>query len=196
MSQKSLYFIGIAPPKSIRSEVRNFKEQLASEFGTSYALKNPSHITLQKPFEFSSKSEKRLVRKLKNFSQFVFPLKVKLAGFGHFDKRVLYIDVEDNQALNGLYYSLRSFLHHELDFSEGELGNNLFKPHMTLANKDLKPVTFDKLWPIYSKATYEREFFLTHMVLYKQINQVWVEHYELSFMMPEIQKSRELVKSA
>lgn len=195
MNYNSLYFIGVVPPPLVSDEVHAFKQKMANHFGSSYALKNPAHITLQPPFQYSSKSEKRMVRKLRMFAQYVYPFSVQLNGFGHFSRNVIYVNVEDNRALNGLHASLKSFLKNELNFIPESEEERRFHPHMTIANRDLNSYAFEEAWKTFSKANYKRSFQLSGMILFKHVNKEWVAKHKLSFMVPTLH-NHEMVTSS
>lgn len=134
-------------------QAESIKNSLFQEFGLKGALRSPAHITLHRPFEWDEKKETRLKNTLTEFSQ-TEPFSIELRGFSHFSNRVVFADVLPNEHLLTLYESLRSFAHRRLLlFNESEDMRG-FRPHVTLAFRDLRKKNFEPVWHYISNLSF------------------------------------------
>ena len=91
---KKLYYMAILPEDKISNEIKEFKLEIETNFGLSWALRSPAHITLFPPFHL----EEDLVTDLKStIENFHFnPFDIVIDSFDTFTKKVIYIKVEDH----------------------------------------------------------------------------------------------------
>ncbi|MBV6639250.1 MAG: 2'-5' RNA ligase family protein [Cyclobacteriaceae bacterium] len=160
---KSLYFVALVPPEPIFTEVLKVKEELSSSYNTKAALNSPPHITLHMPFNYASKEEQRIVSALNKVRFQPFP--VIQEGFGAFPPRVIYVNVESSSALTALHESVTKVIRLDLRIVKDTYRNQGFKPHMTVAFRDLRPAKFKEAWKTMEKVPISfsweaRSFFL------------------------------------
>lgn len=171
----SLYFVCILPPDDIGMQLTAFKEEIANQYGSNYALRLPPHITLIPPFEYPDSGIEHVTecqdKALWGTPQFT----INLNGFGCFSNRVIYIDTVRTAALSTLYLTLVK--------AYKELGKNIdasrpFNPHMTIANRDLTPTRFDAAWPAFANRAYQAQFEVNAIHLLKHIGGRWQLFHE------------------
>jgi 2'-5' RNA ligase len=135
------YFIAIVLPSPLLNEVEAIKYQFYSEYNLKGALRSPAHITLHRPFEWKEVKEHELIKSLKNFS-FQKPFSINLKNYNFFEPRVIYIDVSKNEDLFELHKQLKIFAQKELKLFNEVNDARGFKPHITIAFRDLKKPLF------------------------------------------------------
>lgn len=160
MSEKAthcMYYIAIVCPAAINEKVLQHKLWMQQHFGCNVALKSPAHITLVAPFYFEEAKETQLKEALQLFSFQESPVTIELNGFSHFGKRVIFIQVNNNPILEILGKQLNIHLHHLLPDTIKE-ESRPFNPHVTIANRDVKPSVFEKAWKYFSEKRFEEIF--------------------------------------
>ena len=159
-----MYYIALIPPDPVQSAVQAFKYELKNQFGAKNALKSPAHITLQKPFRRPQSMESQLIDQLTGFAEQQTPFEIKLNGFDCFEPRVLFVAVQNPEIIRPMRDALYETLIQHLDFQEKEIDRR-FHPHITIANRDLKEVDFDRTWPYWQKKPFQASFFATDIHL-------------------------------
>lgn len=177
---KTMYYIAVLPPENLIHEIRTFKEVIAENYQSRHALRSPAHITLQMPFHFEENEEKRLITALNKTASSMLPFDCSLKNFGHFDQRVIYIDVTPSPELTHLRTTLQQVLKEQFGFSDSKLPKR-FHPHITIANRDLTPHKFTLCWEKYAEKTYDRTFRIKALTLMKHAGDHWKIHHRSSF---------------
>ena len=170
--RKFLYLIAILPPDKIAEDVKAIKTVMSEKFNSSHTLKSPAHITLQKPFSRTEESETAIVKFLEKKAEQFSPFSIELSGFGHFDKRVIFINVLENKILYNLFEKLQRGLIDDLNFSERDR-HEKFTPHMTVAHKDLKPEQFKNAWQEFKDREISFSFTAEGIYLLKHNDKFW-----------------------
>lgn len=130
---------------------------MKEQFGCVVALKSPSHITLIPPFWLDEAREMELLRTLQSFKTDIDELEIHLEGFSHFGKKILFVQVKANSALE----ELKKQTENHFMQSFGNIikkDDRLFHPHITIATRDLKPQDFSKAWEYFSKKNFSATF--------------------------------------
>lgn len=153
----SMYFVAVLCPETMDGELRQFKTWMRDRFGCTAAMKSPAHITLVKPFWLEKNWEEYLLTSFSACNTGMTPFEVKLQGFSHFGKRVIYVDVVQSTPLSNLKRKVES--HFTRTFGDHLKKEQLgFQPHVTIASRDLRPGDFDKAWERFQKEEYTRQF--------------------------------------
>lgn len=160
MMKENLYFIALIPQEQVYKEITGFKNDFANRFASKKALNVMPHITLKAPFRFPHGDHDDLVAWFKNLRITARPFEIELKNFGAFNNRkspVVYVEPVMNIPLYTLQNEIiRSFknsfpvLIHHTDVK--------FKPHMTIAYRDLKPERFLTAWKEYKDKEYHALF--------------------------------------
>jgi 2'-5' RNA ligase len=109
---------------------------------------------------------------LGKFLQGFAPIDLEFTGFDRFGKRVLFIALQPNPALNSLQSALSAFCRTELKLDQ-ELADKAFHPHMTLAFKDTKPPRFDDYWSYLKAHTFEANYRFEDIAILKKMENRW-----------------------
>lgn len=172
MDSKNLYFIAVVPPESISLKIRNIKEEIKQKFDVKHALKLPAHITLQIPFRLEEKKEDRIIQTLLHFAESQLTFKAKLKDFDHFSNRVIFIAVTEPSDFKVMHKELQSELLSVHEFKEHEIAEKIH-PHITIATRDLRGKIFPKVWAEMKDRTFEAEFEVSSLVLFKHNGKTW-----------------------
>lgn len=165
-SSYRMYYVAVVCPPELNEKVLRYKQWMKDQFGCTVALKSPAHITIIPPFWLDEKRENELLQSLQAFSSKLPEMEIQLKGFNHFRKRVLFINVEENKIPNDLKTQVED---HFMD-SFGDCikkDNRPFHPHITIANRDMKPSHFEKAWEYFSKKEFKETFSVKTLSLLK-----------------------------
>ncbi|MEM9906721.1 MAG: 2'-5' RNA ligase family protein [Cyanobacteria bacterium P01_D01_bin.44] len=174
-------FIALVPPQPIQTYANEIKQYFAEHYHSRKAFNSPPHITLQPPFEWPANQVDTLSQGIADFveNQPIFP--VFLEGFAAFPPRVIYMNVVRSDALIAIKPALMDFMETRFDIVDKKDQNRPFKPHLTVAFRDLKPAAFRKAWSEFQDKAVSFEFMATHLTLLRHNGQRWTiqSQYEL-----------------
>ncbi len=141
-----LYFIALLPSTDIHKMAQEWKEEFAQRYDSHAALKSPPHITLHMPFRWKERKEGKLEQVLTSFATDTAAPTLRFDGFGAFPPRVIYIHVAPDAALMALQAALHRKMKRSLYLFNADYRSRPFKPHLTLAFRDLKKEYFEAAW--------------------------------------------------
>ncbi|WP_204139066.1 2'-5' RNA ligase family protein [Halomicronema sp. CCY15110] len=180
-SSQSRYFLALIPPPDIQAEATALKHYFREKFRSQAALKSPPHITLQAPFTWPDQERDRLFNTLATFRPSASSIPVHLSGFGAFPPRVIFLAVQPASALMQLQAELSQYLAKTLGIVDPKARDRPFRPHLTVAFRDLKPVAFRRAWPEFERQSAEYRFTATAIVLLRHTGQVWEPLRDLKY---------------
>ena len=172
--RSGLLFVAVIPPEIIKKEITELKKKIAEEFNSSHALKSPPHITLVPPFNCPESHEMELFLSLTNVCRSTKRFSAVIQGYGAFRPRVIYLNILQNQDLEKLYHLLNSSL-------AREESRRTYKPHMTLAFRDLSSKMFYKAWQKYKSRSFNSTFEINSIFLLKHNFKYWEVYREFQF---------------
>lgn len=164
---KKLYFIAIYPPQQIIDEVKIFKQDLASNYDNSKALKNDAHITLFPPFSRELHLENDIHTAFQKIDTNISPFEIEVNGFGSFSNPtnpVLFVKPENNDHLTDLYHRVQQ----QFNFIKYN-----FSPHITVGFRDLSFENYLKAWEVYKDKEYKTNFLVDKITLLRH-DEKWV----------------------
>lgn len=173
MKNKELYFIAILPPQRLQHSITTIKYQIANRYNSWHSLQSPPHITLQMPFKWRVDKENELTEGLQQFAMEIESFTIQLNGFNSFPPRVIYIDVVPSPELHNMKAQLATFLRKNFKFSNTEHKSGVFKPHVTVAFRDLNKTTFARVWEEFRDRTFEATFIVNSLSLLKHNGKAW-----------------------
>ena len=157
LSTNSMYYVAIVCPPGINDKVLQFKNWMKEQFGCTVALKSPAHITLIPPFWMNEEREPELHQAVQSFKSDLDIQEIELDGFSHFSNRVLFIYVKDSYYLNELKNQTEN--HFARSFSDViKRDERAFHPHITIANRDMRPGDFEIAWRHFSSKNFTQSF--------------------------------------
>jgi 2'-5' RNA ligase len=172
-TQKRRFFIALLPPPSVQQVANQIKDQFEQIYHSKAAKKSPPHITLQPPFEWEWQHSEQLTITLATFCQNHPTIPLILDGFGAFKPRVIYINVLSNPVILTVQKDLSDYLETELKIVDPRAKNRPFRPHLTVAFRDLKKSAFKEAWPIYQEQSLNFEFTVSQLTLLLHNGKQW-----------------------
>ena len=145
---------------------------MRDRFGCTVALKSAAHITLIPPFWMENTSEELLIQTLHHFQTTLPSFEIQLQGFSHFSNRVVFVAVNENPQLGSLRKAVED---HFIKPLHGIIkpDDRPFHPHVTIANRDIKPCDFSKAWEHFKRLSFNEEFEANTVSLLKLSQGKW-----------------------
>jgi len=176
IEKQNLYFLAIIPPQQICDEVTSFKEDFANRFQSKTALKVIPHITLKAPFKLPHVAHDDTVQWFQQMPVTVSSFMQELNGFNAFHNKrspVVFVKPVMNVSLHQLQKQvLQSF--RKAYPKEAIMNTELeFKPHMTIAYRDLMPQLFAEAWKEYRTKIYTAAFEVDRFHLLQHNGRMW-----------------------
>lgn len=168
-----LYFIAILPPDSVGAEVRLVQNYIASRFGPRRAMRLPVHITVEPPFRLPPSQHALLEKRLSHFFQNESAFELELKNYGTFRQDVLFIDVNPTLQLLEMQARLSRFLREEPALIRSKPLHEGYKPHLTLANRDIDSHTHHRLWSEFNTRKFFARFVVETIALLRHEDKEW-----------------------
>jgi 2'-5' RNA ligase len=112
------------------------------------------HITLQGPAKIKSNIE-TIFEKCEKTAKKFSPIKIKIDGLGHFDKRVIFWQISENQNLLDLNQALKTDL--KMDFEDNHRDLRKYRPHITILSRAQKS-QFREIMQVLKKEKYHPQY--------------------------------------
>jgi 2'-5' RNA ligase len=180
LAQGSKYFIAIVPPSPLLEEIQDIKNEFPDKYQSRAALNSPPHITLHEPFLWNSQNENLLITALSEFVQGRNSFTVELLNFSSFTPRVIYIHVSNNRNLTELQEKLDQHCEVNLNLVSAE-HHRQFRPHLTVAFRDLKKTLFFKAWEEFNRRSFSASFTVNKITLLKHNGKNWEPFADFHF---------------
>lgn len=168
----SLNFLALLPPKQVSGEIKELKEEISQKYNCKRALRLPAHITLVPPFKMEDERIDELTNHLENFCQDFSEIKVTLDGFGAFPPRVLFIEIDDPEGIRPFRDQLINTLENFLP-AENLVSGRPFRPHITLATRDLSRECFYPAWEELKNRHFYARFQADKLTLFRHNGKTW-----------------------
>jgi len=170
---KSKYLIALIPPSPLLEEIQLLKKYFKETYQSKASLNSPPHITLHMPFEWKDTKEEVLIAALGKFVSEKIHFELQLKDFSCFAPRVIYLNVVESESLRTLQSDLNTFCKTELNLFNARYRDLPFRPHMTLAFRDLKKEQFEKAWAEFKEKKFAGNFTIDKITLLKHDGKVW-----------------------
>jgi 2'-5' RNA ligase len=172
---ENLYFITIIPRRELRQRITAIKQDFANRFNSTKALQVYPHITLKAPFKKPVTMHQKIIHWFENLQITQQAFTIQLKNFDAFPNRknpVVYIKPivtkELLQLQEEIMISFITNISDEVDKSDIE-----FKPHSTVAYKDLTPEMFAKAWKEYEHKKFDATFEVDAFYLLQHDSKKW-----------------------
>lgn len=167
-----MYFIALVAPAEINRAVLGWKEYMRERYGCVVGLRSPAHVTLVPPFWMDPAQQADLEGFLKEFSLRWNKFLLQLHNFSAFPPRVIFIHVKESldllrlrdEIMNGVI-ELRKF---RVDPDERP-----YRPHLTIAGRDLTKTAFREAWEHFKNKTYTAEWHVEDIALLRHNKKNW-----------------------
>lgn len=174
--KENLYFIAIIPSQEIRDEITGFKKDFADRFESKKALKVIPHITLKAPFKLPAAELSKLQEWFRQLYINLETFEIELKDFGAFHNKnnpVVFVQPIMNIHLYSLQQEIiRSFrlFYPQVAVQDLEIK---YKPHITVAYRDLDPERFRQAWKEYQVKKYTATFRVNDFHLLQHNGKEW-----------------------
>lgn len=136
MERADNYFIGVTLPADLKAVIESARGWMQKKWGNRSGMKTECHITLIPPFQCG----RTLLEMKEILSTLTLPeVKVSVRGWGSFGERTIYAHVERSDSLELLKKEIGNRLRENGVSFRSE---KRFVPHITIANRDIKPYSF------------------------------------------------------
>jgi len=148
------FYYALMPESPVQEEVTAFKHTAAERFGSSRALRSPAHITLIPPVRASEKVMMEMDGIIRDVANCWSPMAIDCHDFGSFPPRVIFVRIAQDANLMALAKTLKTRLY------DGKFpvpaSDRPFRPHMTIAFRDLAVADYHRAWSWFSEQSYRR----------------------------------------
>lgn len=167
-----MYYAAILCPPQVDEKILRFKHWMRDRFGCVAALKSPAHLTLVPPFWLEETREADLLQTLGRFTCDIGEIEIRLEGYSHFNRQVLFVNVKANPSIEELKNQAEDhFIQSFGDIIKKD--TRPFHPHVTIATRDLKPGDFEKAWDHFAKKEFNESFSAATISLLKLDHERW-----------------------
>ncbi|MFY0600940.1 MAG: 2'-5' RNA ligase family protein [Cyclobacteriaceae bacterium] len=183
VKKEERYFIALIPPEPLFSEASDLKKYVKEHFNSKAALRSPPHITLHMPFRLKPNKEEQLDLALSDFASKHDCFEVIQDGFGFFEPRVVFINVQRSLEMSGIQKSLLSFMKRNFNTDSQNYKDRGFTPHMTIAFRDLKKELFEEAKAYFEKKKISFQWTASELVLLRHDGMKWNIYKKYSLKM-------------
>jgi len=177
MPRHNLYFIAIIPPGDISREVTAFRNDFKENYNSSAALKNMPHITLKAPFTIDVARHDDVVKWFGSLPVTKASFPVELQNFGAFpnpENPVVFVHPVMTVPLKTLQSQIVESFIGAFPSIPVHYFEHQFKPHMTIAYRDLEFSEFDRAWKeVYCSKEYSARFEVNGFYLLQHNSREW-----------------------
>jgi 2'-5' RNA ligase len=153
-----LRLIAILPPETLSAYVRAEQQRIAETWGPRHALRTPPHITVIPPIEIGDDRIGTLEEIAAQLAPAHATFTLRLRGFGAFAPNVLYIRPVRNIELDELHRDWRRRLEETLPGVLARYPDKPYRPHLTLAHRDVAEAQFHAMWAHYGEKRLDISF--------------------------------------
>lgn len=141
----ALYYIAAVCSDDVNAEIKVFKDFMQKNFGCRAAQKSPAHLTVVPPFKTEELRETQMKKFVDAFNIGLVPFDIQLKGFSHFDDRVIFVDVVENENLRAAEQDCNKEFSEKFPSVDFKM-KPAFNPHVTVATRDIPAGKFDDAW--------------------------------------------------
>lgn len=173
MKNYTLWFLAILPPADVSARVRDIQQEIADRFGPRRAMRIPVHITVEPPFRRNATDADWMAERLSGFFASTNRFELELRDFGAFREDVIFIDVAANLQLLEMQQQLSKFLRAQPAIVEAAPYRTGYRPHMTVANRDVEPEVHRRIWNEFKSRKFYAQFPVTEITLLRHDGKEW-----------------------
>ena len=173
-----LRLIAVLPPEPLAAYVRAEQQRIADTWGPRHALRTPPHITVIPPIEIGEDLIGRLEEIAAQVARAHSAFTLRLRGFGAFAPKVLYVRPVRNEELEGLYLDWRHRLEEDLPGVLERYPDKPYRPHLTLAHRDMEEAQFNAVWAHYGEKRLDIAFKVKSFCILDHVRSGWVVRKE------------------
>ena len=171
------YFVGILPTGEVLDDAWKYKNYFAEKYNSKASLNSSPHITLHMPFRWKTVKKDILINSLNKLARDHSAFELKTCDFSCFAPRSIFINIEETPRLIDLQSNLEKEFKQSLKLLNANYRGYAFKPHITLAFRDIRKPEFEKAWNEFKGLKYQKSFDASQLTLFKHDGKLWQEEY-------------------
>ncbi|MCO5229736.1 MAG: 2'-5' RNA ligase family protein [Chitinophagales bacterium] len=175
--QTQLYFIALLPEPEIERELYQFKIDLFEKYGYKVSLKSPAHITLIPPFSWSIQQAEEIRKIFLQYSVQSSSFDINIQGFDTFGDKVFYAKPICPQEIFDLQKDI--FQYFKPYLSEKLQNQFHFRPHITIANRDIVSNELPQIIAEFNAKSYYRQTKVSEITMFRHDGSKWVIESQL-----------------
>lgn len=167
MEKRDNFFIGVTLPEDLKDIIDSARGWMQTKWGNRSGMKTECHITLVPPFACDKPlfEMKKILEGIK-----VPPVSVSVRGWGSFGERTIFAHVERSSSLE----LLKKEIEKRLRFASVQFrSDKRFTPHITIANRDIKPYTFIPSMEYLNEIKLDTAFTVDSFMVFSFIDWTW-----------------------
>jgi len=169
----SLYLLAILPPHELAQEIHQIRLHCAAKFGVLKALKPPVHISIYRPFRLEQEFEDNFILMIQSALKEQEIFNQEIENFEAFHTHAIVLKALLNPCILEIY-NIISTIMTEKGIDKHPQDNFPFRPHLTIAYRDIKPEVFPLIWEDYKNKKFNAIFKADHLCLLKHDGDQWL----------------------
>jgi 2'-5' RNA ligase len=175
-----MYFVAIVLPEDLNKKVLHYKTLMLERFNCTVGLKSPAHITIIPPFWLNEELEASLKNDIETISAGITPFSITTNNIAAFKPRTIFIDVENNSALNNAKEQAETVFIKKEQYKI-KLDKRPYHPHITIATRDLTKKAFYEGWELLQNEVFKEAWLADCLCLLKHNKKNWDVIYTSQF---------------
>ena len=159
------YLLVLQPHEELWNTIMEIKKTFAKDYECETAMYTKPHVTLIR-FKQIEMMETRIIRRLKNVTMSLSPIKVELKGFGSFPSHTIYINITSKVSIVNIVKALRE-PQRLMKLDKDNKPYFITEPHLTIARK-LQPWQYEKGWLEFEHKYFHGRFIADYALLLKR----------------------------
>lgn len=168
----NLYLIAILPPPQLREQIDEIRRECAERYGVTAALKQPVHIILFRPLLLDPERENWLAKLLLSATNHA-SFDQQLENFDSLNMHAVFLRAIKNAGISAIQRNISSIINRNKIDPKEVKSNTLFRPHITIAYRDIPPDVFPVMWDNYKNRKFKRNFVVESFSLLKHDGKRW-----------------------
>jgi len=178
---EGLYFVALLPPEKVQEEINLIKRDFHRKYASGHALRSRPRIGVHMAVKRKDTKRAELSDWLERVTAETSTFEIALDGFGAFPPKVIYMDVMKSDDLWSFRQKTVHAMRTQLSLLNADYKNLPFKPHITVAFRDLRKNMFVKAWDHYRDQLFDATFTIDDVVLLKHNGLNWEIYQRFPF---------------
>jgi 2'-5' RNA ligase len=173
---QQLYFIAIIPCPELSEVKRGIQQHAFEHFHSRKAMAVLPHLTLKAPFRLPAGERAELVDWFCHLKTGVPPFNIRISNYGCFPNKkqpVIFLQPVVTAPLLKLHQVILQQFNSQFPALLPLPNETIFKPHFTIAYRDLKPASFQVAWQEYRLKEFQAEFAVDKIHLLHHAGKTW-----------------------
>lgn len=167
-----MFYMAIVLPPELNELILRFKEYMLERYECKVGLKSPAHITIVPPFWLLPEREEGLRSDVELLAGRLHTFPLSTNNFAAFKPRTIYIDVVHSAALDDVKKQADQFFGERPQYGI-KIENRPFRPHITIATRDLHKAAFAEAWEHFKNKEFKKDWMVEGLSLLRHNGRSW-----------------------